>query len=498
MKLSNSVQMREIDEYAINDLGISGVLLMANAANHLAMAAMERLPARDARAAVFCGTGNNGGDGIDAAAILIERGVHTRVFLVGSVDKLTADSKEMLQKLQVQGGDLELFSETPDIGAFLSECDVVIDAIFGIGLNSDLRGDALAAVNLINDSRARCISADIPTGVSADSGRILGAAVRADVTVTFSRAKIGHFVEPSCVFTGELRICDIGIPREIIDSAPSDSHAVMPEDISLPRRNPLTHKGDYGRVLILAGSVGYTGAPVLSARAASRTGAGLVSVAVPGDIYPIIAATLDEEMPFPLTGVDNLLSRADSCDALLIGPGLGSSPDVANTVRTMLANVKTPVILDADGINAICGNIDILDNAACPLILTPHPGEFARLGGDLSHGDRVGEARQFATAHNCILILKGHRTITTLPDGSAYINTTGGPAMAKGGSGDVLSGMIAALIGQKFPLKDAVLAAVYIHGLAGDICADRLGEYSVTAGDVIAALPEAVKRVMEI
>ena len=495
MKLSNSAQMREIDEYAINDLGIPGALLMANAANHVAIAAMAQLPAQNARAAVFCGSGNNGGDGIGAAAILLERGVHTRVFLVGSADKLTADSREMLKKLHAQGGSLELFSETPDIGVFLSECGVIIDAIFGTGLNSDLRGDALMAVNLINDSRARCVAADIPTGVSADSGQILGAAIRADVTATFSLAKIGHFTEPGCVFAGELRICDIGIPHEIIDAAPSDSYAVMPEDISLPRRSPLTHKGDYGRILVLAGSVGYTGAPVLSAQAASKMGAGLVYVMVPGDIYPIIAGKLTEEMVFPFTGVQDILSRAETCDALVIGPGLGSSPDIAEMVCKLLTSVKIPVILDADGINAISGNIDILDNATCPLILTPHPGEFARLGGDLSHGNRLEAARNFAIAHGCVLVLKGHRTITALPDGSVYINTTGGPAMAKGGSGDVLTGMIAALIGQSFPVKDAVLAAVYIHGLAGDICAEKLGEYSVTAGDIIAALPDVVKKI---
>ena len=506
MKLSGCAQMREIDRHVISDLGVPGARLMAAAAQETAAAAMEFLPVQNGRAAVFCGVGNNGGDGIGAAALLLEKGVFTRVFLVGDAEKLTPDSKKMLDILIERGGLLEPFDTAAGIEEFLNECGVVIDALFGIGLNSELRGNFLTAVEMINSSPARKISADIPSGVCADTGRILGAAVKADLTVTFSLAKAGHFVEPGCTCCGELRVRNIGIPREIIDDAPPFAHAVMPEDISLPRRRPDTHKGDYGRVLIVAGSVGYTGAPALCARAASRTGAGLVYLGVPAGIYTAMAVKLTEEMPFPLAqeksgrfakqDVEKLLELARQCDACLIGPGLGQSPEAVQLVLSVLRTSKTPVILDADGINAITGNINILDNAACPLILTPHPGEFARLGGDLSNGDRLSAARNFAQKHGCILALKGHRTITATPDGAAYINTTGGPAMAKGGSGDVLAGMIAALVAQKFPIKDAVLAAVYLHGAAGDMCALELGEYSVTASDIIDMLPKVMKKVI--
>ena len=496
MKLSSSAQMREIDRHIIEDLGVPGSVLMAAAAKHVAMAALELLP-EGGRAAVVCGTGNNGGDGIGAAAHLLEHGVTVRTFLVGPEEKLTPDSQVMLDQLRALGGKLEIFGKAADVEQYLAGCDVIIDALFGTGLHRDLCGDALAAVGMINNSPARTVSADIASGVCADIGRVLGGAVDADMTVTFSLAKPGHFVEPGCIHRGTLRVCDIGIPADIIEAAAPYAHVVMPEDISLPRRRPDTHKGDYGRCLIIAGSVGYTGAAALSARAATRMGAGLVSVGVPEEIYEIMAAKLDEEMPFPIHSVPDLLRRANECDACLIGPGLGRRPEVAELVRAALRTVKTPVILDADGINAIAENIDVLDEAACPLILTPHPGEFARLGGDLSSGDRLGAAREFAQKRGCILVLKGHRTITAMPDGSAYINTTGGPAMAKGGSGDVLAGMITALVGQKFPIKDAVLAAVYLHGLAGDMCADEYGEYSVTAGDIIRRLPTAVKKVTE-
>jgi len=504
MKLTNTAQMREMDKYAIEDLGIPGTVLMSNAAEHIAAAVMKFLPL-DGCAAAFCGTGNNGGDGIGAAAYLIDKGATVRVFLIGNEEKLTPDSKEMLKRLNSLGGALEHFAVTDEITGYLKSCDVIIDAIFGIGLNSELQDDALLAINMINSSDACVISADIPSGVNANTGAIMGGAVNADITITFSLAKQGHFIEPGCTYCGKLRVCDIGIPPDIVGGAVSHISAVMPGDISLPRRQPDTHKGNYGRCLIIAGSAGYTGAPALSARAASRMGAGLVFLGAPKSIYDIMAVKLDEEMPFHLpddkfgrlaaNAAGEILRRADECDVCLIGPGLGASLEITELVLSVIRLAKTPVILDADGLNAISGHVEVLKQAACPLILTPHAGEFVRLGGNLACGDRLREARMFAVSHKCILVLKGHRTITAMPDGTAFINTSGGPAMAKGGVGDVLAGMIAALIGQRFPVETAVKTAVYIHGLAGDMCAAEYGEYSVTAGDIIAMLPKASKQV---
>ena len=501
MKLASSAQMRDMDAYAIEDLGIPGATLMSNAAEHIAAAALERL-AIGGLSAVFCGTGNNGGDGIGAAAILLSKGVPTRVFLIGSIDKLTPDSKEMRIRLESLGGILEPFADTEEIRRYVSGCGVVIDAIFGTGLHSALRFDALLAVEMINSARACVISADIASGVHADTGAILGEAVKADVTVTFSLAKPGHYLEPGNIRCGDLRVCDIGIPRDIVNGLESPVFSVTAEDVSLPRRRPDSHKGDYGRCLIVAGSIGYTGAPALSSRAASRMGSGLVYLGVPEQIYDILAVKLDEEMPFPLPGDEHgrlaanaaakILHRAEQCDVCLIGPGLGRSPEITELVLSTIRLSKSPVVIDADGLFAISSDLDILEQATCPLVLTPHAGEFARLGGDLGSGDRLLAARTFAYTHKCVLVLKGHRTITALPDGTAYINTTGGPAMAKGGSGDALAGMIAALIGQRFGVKDAVLTAVYAHGLAGDMCAAKLGEYSVTAGDIIDMLPMAM------
>jgi len=510
MKLVTVEQMREIDLFAIEEFGIPGSKLMSNAAEHIAKTAIKNVPMRG-HVAVFCGTGNNGGDGIGAAAYLIDKGISVRTILIGDEDRITYDSKEMLKRLTSRGGSLEPYSPSADLVDYVGKCSVVIDAIYGTGLNSDLEGDALSAVSVINSSRAIVISADIPSGVHADTGAVLGDAVKADITVTFSLAKPGHFIEPGCICSGELIVCDIGIPNDVLDRTISHMYAAAPGDLHLPRRRPDTHKGNYGRTLIIAGSVGYTGAPALSARAASKTGAGLVYLGVPKSIYDIMAVKLDEEMPFPLpedkkgklvaNAASDILRLVSQNDVCLIGPGLGISDDISELVQSVIRLSETPIVLDADGLNAIAGNVDILTQATCPLVLTPHPGEFERLSSGLTERaegeplDRLKASCEFASKYGCILVLKGHRTITALPNGVAYVNTTGGPAMAKAGSGDVLAGMIAALIAQKVPIVHAVAAAVYIHGLSGDICAEELGEYCVTASDIIDMLPKAMHEI---
>ena len=387
MKLLYAQQMREMDRYTIDVLGVPSTLLMTNAAEHVAKAALEHME-EGGSAAVFCGSGNNGGDGVAAASYLIKRGMSVRAFLTGRREKMSADTAEMERRLNELGGVLEDFSQAVDIEDYINGCDVIIDAMFGIGLNSNLRSEALEAVRLINTAQSHVIAADIPSGIETDTGSILGDAVRADVTVTFAHAKIGHYSEPGSVYCGDVRVVDIGIPPELIEKTEITCHAVVPGDISLPHRRPDTHKGDYGHALIIAGSVGYTGAPVLAARAASAAGAGLVSLGVPDAVYTIAAVKCDEEMVFPLpstpagavaeTALDTILERLSKSDVCLVGPGLGRSEAVDTLVRAIVKASRIPLVLDADGINAISGNIDILDEAVCPIILTPHPGEFKR------------------------------------------------------------------------------------------------------------------------
>jgi NAD(P)H-hydrate epimerase len=503
VKLLTAAQVRALEHDALETLEISSAALMRRASDALADIVLELLPTGGS-VAVFCGAGNNGGDGIGCAAELLRRGVAARVFLVGERRRMSADAVEMELRLREYGGELEAFDDAPDVAPYTDTCAIIADAIFGIGLTRDIDGAALDAVRLINNARATVVSADIPSGVDADTGLILGDAVRADVTATFIAPKIGLYVAPGAAHAGRVVVCDIGVPEELTADAQSRVFVTTPRDFALPQRKIDVSKGDCGRVLIVAGSVGYTGAPVLAARAATRTGAGLVFLGVPRGIYAIAAAKCVGEICFPLAGGDTveidawseIEARLERADALLIGPGLRNTDDTRVIVESALNTASCPIILDADGINALAANINALDKASRSVILTPHDGEFARLGGDPSHG-RLTAAQSFAAAHNVTLILKGFRTIIASPDGTAFINTRGTPSMAKGGSGDVLAGMIAALLAQGLSTRDACVAAVYLHGRAGEIATARLGVYSVDSEDITDAISVALNEYAE-
>lgn len=353
----------------------------------------------------------------------------------------------------------------------------------------------------MNESKGLVISADIPSGVETDTGRVLGCAVRADKTITFTLPKIGLYVDAGGVLSGRVTVWDIGIPTSLKRDTICPIQTVDQEFAkgAIPKRKPDGHKGTFGKVIVLGGSVGYTGAPYLSAAAAARTGCGLVFLGVPESIWAVEAAKCVSAMPFPLPdkkgvlsikALQSIIERMDNCDVLAMGPGLGRSEGSARLVREVLQTVTVPVVLDADGINALESHIDILDaRRGRVTILTPHDGEFARLGGDVSKG-RVEAARRFAMEHGCILVLKGHRTLTATPEGNVLVNTTGNSGLAKGGSGDVLTGIIASLLAQGATAVQAAGGGTYLHGLAGDLAANRLTEYAMDPEDVIAALPE--------
>lgn len=501
MRLTIAQKMRDADNAAIHVSGVPSTWLMTNAAGHVARAAIDLMDT-NRRAVIFCGSGNNGGDGVAAALYLLRRGVQLRVILVGSRTRLTSDTAEMERRLTELGGALEDFSaiDTDLLKEELDSAGVIIDALFGVGLNKELRGDALLAVELINCSETPVVAADIASGVEADTGRILGNAVKADVTVTFSMAKPGHFVEPGCTCCGRLQIGDIGIPKELVEESGIDIIAVTPEEVSLPKRDPVSHKGDYGKLLLVGGSVGYTGAPTLAARAAVRAGAGLVYLGVPESIYQITAVKNDEAMPFPLADRDGRLSGAalpvildklKDCDLCAFGMGLGRSDELTALIQRLIKESVKPLVIDADGLFALAQDMSVLEKARKTIVLTPHEGEFLRMGGALT-GDRTGDAKAFAQKHGCVLVLKGHHSICAFPDGEVYIVPYGSPGMAKGGSGDVLSGILAAMLGQ-LPLKRAVITAVTLHARAGEVCAEKLGEYSMTPGDMIEHLWEVTK-----
>lgn len=507
MLLATAAQMRGLDDGALTRYGIKSAELMEKAGGWVADATIE-LVGYTGRAVCFCGGGSNGGDGLVAARLLLERGWQVRAMLVGGRDRQSAACRAMEQLLTEKGGVLEDFpSGDAEFAAWCLGCDVMIDALFGTGLNRKLEGDALIAIQMMNTCAIPVVAVDIASGVEADSGRILGAAVEATVTVTFTLAKPGHFVGKGGLCCGTLRVEDIGIPRALVDEGDYPTRAVERSDIHLPRRAKDAHKGNFGKAYIVGGSMGMSGAPVMAAQAAVRTGAGMVTAGVPYQLWPIAAAKLDEAMAQPLpAGKEGMLELGAALTVLerlgqygvcLIGPGLGHTNAVFAVVRNILAGTKLPVVLDADGINALEGHIDSLDGRSgqCT-ILTPHDAEFKRIGGDLSSGDRLKAARAFAVEHSCCIVLKGHRTITAFPDGTAYVNTTGNPGMAKGGSGDVLAGILVALLAQGFTPREAAPVAVWIHGCAGDLCAEELGEYGMAPTDIIRKLPCVLKELV--
>ena len=539
MKLATAQQMQTMDRIAIGERHIPSLDLMERAAEGVAAAAEELAeeksgfcptgegmvvlseeratfsvsPARHPkRAGVFVGPGNNGGDGVAAARLLAQRGWEVRVFLAGDREKLTPDNAANVARLGEVGLALECFpaelsadvAESCTFLAWCAGCDVFVDALFGVGLAREVGGIFAAAISLMNGLSVPVVAVDIASGLDADTGRVLGTAVCAAVTVTFSVAKVGQFADQGALHTGKLIVHDIGIPPEIGAGFTWDTEAIDLELARqwLPRRKADGHKGDFGRDYILAGSVGFTGAPVLAARSCVRSGAGLVTVGTPQSAYPIVAGKCLEEMPYPLPEHDGKLSTAAredilekvrGCDAVLIGPGLGRGAESDALICDLTAELPQSLVLDADGINAVSEHIDILHRRAGRVtVLTPHDGEFDRLGGDLTGQDRLSAARAFAREHGCVLVLKGHRTIVAAPDGRTGINTTGNSGMAKGGSGDVLSGMILSLLGQGMEPFRAACTAVWLHGRAGDLAAAELGEYSMTPSDLIAHLSGAI------
>ncbi len=508
MKLATSAQMRELDRRAIQERGIPSIDLMERAAAGVAEAALDLLPVQPgkARASVLCGAGNNGGDGIAAARLLFLKGLRVRVFLTGRYERLTPDAMEETRRLSECGVELEPFDPgSQDQANWIAASHVLVDAVFGVGLSREIALDsaAAAAIGLMNRSRGRIVAADIASGVEADTGRVLGCAVKADRTVTFTLPKIGQFTGDGVLYSGQVEVREIGIPADLVRRTACTVMTVEREYVreALPPRRPDGHKGDFGKLLIVGGAVGYTGAPYLTAAAAVRSGCGLVYLGVPDSIWEIEAARCVSAMPFPLaswwggrlrgTALPAILEKLEGCDVLAIGPGLGRNEDTARLVREVLERTEKPVVLDADGINALEGHIDILDARRDRVtILTPHDGEFARIGGDLSAG-RAEAARRFALRHGCTLVLKGHRTVTATQAGTVLVNTTGNSGLAKGGSGDVLTGTVASLLAQGAAPVRAAAAGVWLHGRAGDLAAERLTAYCMTPEDVIREMPKA-------
>lgn len=517
LKVVTAKEMQNIDRKAIKKYNIPGVVLMENAGIRV-VEVLEELydDLIDKKIAVFAGKGNNGGDGFVVARHLTNKGINTKVFLLTSRSKVSGDAKLNLNIILKMGIDIEELSDKKDIRRLRSKIDsfdIIVDAILGTGLISEVKGYYKNIISMINEFQKKVISIDIPSGLSSDTGEILGEHIKSDITVTFGLPKRGHLLYPSAKSVGELRVVDISIPKNIIDEENIKVNLLDEEDIRkiLGPREADAHKGTYGHTLIVAGSLGKSGAATLAGLGALRSGAGLVTLALPKSLCRSAASSFIELMTYPLPeteegtisekAVDYIIEKSNQVEAVVIGPGITTHPKTVNFLIEMLKKLSTPVLIDADGINdlAIHGP-DILKKIESPLILTPHPGEMARLTktsvGDIQK-DRLNTAADFSKKYGVFLALKGARTVISDPKGNLYINPTGNPGMATAGSGDILSGIIAGFIAQGIEPLDALKAGVYLHGFAADIATISKGEAALITGDILDALPEAMKCIID-
>lgn len=510
MRVPTLAESRELDRHAIEELGIPGPVLMENAALGVVDALGERFPGAR-RAAVVCGPGNNGGDGYAIARQLAARGYEVDVLSALFGARPSADARVQRTILERAGVAVEeLAADGLDgVEHRLAASDVVVDALFGVGLSRPLEGGWARLVEAIGAARRPVVAVDLPSGLDGDRPEPIGPAVRADLTVTFVAPKPALVLAPAAAHAGELAVADLGFPADL-EGGPGALHLLLAEELAtaLPRRSSGAHKGDFGHVLLIAGGPGMVGAAVLAARAAVAGGAGLVTVAGPAGCETALASACPEAMTLPLPPegsaggspaerLATLGAAAEARSVVAIGPGLGRRPEVAAWVRALALAVDRPLVLDADGLDAFAGSLDELQRRAAATVLTPHPGELARLLGRTTaaiQADRLGVAREAARRSGAVVALKGERTIVAAPDGEAWINTTGNAGMASGGSGDVLTGLLAARLAQGDDPDFAACLSVHLHGSAGDLALERAGGPAVPASQLAAALGAAWAR----
>jgi ADP-dependent NAD(P)H-hydrate dehydratase / NAD(P)H-hydrate epimerase len=514
MRILNADQMREADRRTIQDIGIASLVLMENAGRQV-VAAIESLYSdlAERRIAIVCGKGNNGGDGFVVARTLQQRGFDVSVFVIGRLGEIKGDARINLGILGNIGQTVvEVADETAwELhGGEITAHDLIIDALFGTGLSAPLAGFFETVVGDLNDSGVPIVSIDIPSGMSADTSDVIGDCVEASVTVTLAAPKMPLVLPPAEMKAGEVVIADIGIPSDVIDQLEGPQIELLTREQLrplIPPRAADAHKGDFGRVLVVAGSIGKSGAAVLCAQGAMRAGAGMVTVATPRSCQPIIAVHAAEYMTEGIDETaDGLLSRsavdqviALDADVIVAGPGLGRSEDVRVFVRELVDKYEGPLVLDADALNAFADEPAMLvGREGRDLIITPHPGEMARLVGctveDLQ-ADRIGITTDFAKRHKIYVVLKGYRTLVVTPDEKVFVNPTGCPGMATGGTGDVLAGMLGAWLAQLLDAEAACKLAVYLHGSAGELADADNGEVSMTAGDLVDHIGDAILEV---
>lgn len=507
-----SAQMQGLDRRTIEEAGIPGAILMERAGTSVVQSLEEVFgSSRGKRITICCGKGNNGGDGFVVARLLHQHNAKVHVVAMDPVSRLSRDAAAMCRRFVRLAGSSAVrpFVSKEQLQSLLAASDVIVDALFGTGLGAAIQGPYADAIGAINETARPVVAVDVPSGLHADTGRILGHAVRAHLTVTLGLPKLGLYINDGIDVAGHVRIMDIGIPRTYVDALDCKTVLLTDGDVRrlLPVRRPSSHKGTFGHAGLIAGSVGKTGAAALAAQAALRVGTGLVTVATPSSVNDVLEAKLKEAMTAPMpetkartlakSALDRLMAFIQARTAIAVGPGLSTHPETVELVHALVRVLDRPAVLDADALNALAGRAALLTACKTPPILTPHPGEMARLEPNATsqsvNADRLGTATRFARERGVFLVLKGARTMIARPDGTVAICPTGNPGMATAGTGDVLTGMVVGLLAQGLSPWDAACAAVYLHGRAGDLAAASLGEAGMIAGDVIDHIPQALQ-----
>jgi NAD(P)H-hydrate epimerase len=523
MKVVTAAEMRQIDQDTIEGIGIPGIVLMETAGSAIVRAIEQHYPTCQ-QIGIFAGKGNNGGDGIVIARQLAHIGRDVLLFLVSPEDSFTGEAHTNLQIAKRLGLRIEeiltdaalgsdFFAERSTSLTHIASCELLVDAIFGTGLRGAVRNPIATVINAINRLPTPILSVDLPSGLDADTGHPLGVCVQADRTVTIGLPKRGLLMHPGTELVGKLEVVDIGFPEQVVNAQDIKVNWTSAAQASqwMPPRPAFSHKGSYGRVLVVAGSTGMTGAAALASEAALRAGAGLVTLATPKHLNPILEGLLPEVMTLPLPETDvgslaasataPILEFAEKTKSILaIGPGLSQYPETVSLVHQLIREnreqrIDLRMVIDADGLNALAQDRETLSRLNSEAVLTPHPGEMARLTNTAVptlEADRIGTAQQFASEHGVTLVFKGAPTVTSDPNGNLWINSTGNPGMATGGMGDVLTGVIAGLMAQGIPSESAAALGVYLHGLSGDIAAERFGKHGLIASDVLKTVPEAI------
>ncbi len=501
MKVVTSSQMKQIEQNAAA-AGLSYLTMMENAGAACA-AYIANMTERTAPVLVLCGKGKNGGDGFVIARHLQQNGFTVKVLLTNGLPQAD-DARTMFARLS--GVTVLDWQEQPEKARLsISAAAVIVDAVFGFGFRGEADEPTAAVFRAVNAAKAMVIAVDVPSGVECDTARVCRDAIAADITLAISLCKPGHLLGPAAEHCGEVIPLSIGIDEACCNSAEDAGFFTLRKDeVCLPGRRRDANKGTFGKVLSVCGSRRYAGAAVLAASGAVRIGAGLVMAAFPNDAYPAVAAKLTEPVLLPLpccsdgffsrAAIEPILAEAKSASVLLIGCGLGQTLGTASVIQEVLPACSCPIVLDADGINLTARNIHELESIGSRTVLTPHPGEFARLlGVSIAEvqADRISSAKAFAKKYNTVLVLKGAGTVVASPE-RVYVNPTGNPGMARGGSGDLLAGMIAGLIAQGMSRFDAAVTAVYLHGFVGDRAAQTLSVHGMTPSDMIALLPEVL------